>query len=187
MERLRSQNRQIYQAVINLLSHAGGSLFWQLKGAWIFHLYNILTPAGCDTRQFPVGVSPCTPCVTTSLNLGVRCHLQPNPTGVDLDLWPMTFATPTLLTQPLPSPLVGWKWRAHYQVSFITPSQTLTALIYGDCCTCVHSVGVEMCISIWLCWSCKFYNSSLVVFVRRFCHFHHFCCSPCMEIHTHTF
>lgn len=65
--------------------------------------------------------------------------------------WPLQ--PPTLLIQPCFSPVVGWGWRTHYQVSVITPSHMLTALIYGDWGTCVHSVGVEFCMSIWICSS----------------------------------
>lgn len=48
-------------------SHAGGGYFLTIEMSMNIPPYNISTPAGCDTRQFPIGVPPCPPRVTSSL------------------------------------------------------------------------------------------------------------------------
>lgn len=60
------------------LSHPSSGYFLTIAMSMNIPLCNIFTPAGGDTRQFPVGVPPCPPRVTTSLNFrGARAHPKP--------------------------------------------------------------------------------------------------------------
>lgn len=135
------------------LSHPSSGYFLTIAMSMNIPLCNIFTPAGGDTRQFPVGVPPCPPpCHHIPQFQGCPCTSKAKiPQEMTLTYNPWPLQPPTLLIQPCFSPVVGWGWRAHYQVSVITPSHMLTALIYGDWGTCVHSVGVEFCMSIWIC------------------------------------